>query len=108
MFAAPRSGEQGHGRPKQHHRRGLCEVFSFILLWWNLLGASANHIAVGWLSDNLPVADVLEWISETTKRGALDKGATGLQQQGAIPGGEPTDGISWEGVLEPQEQLMPP
>ena len=61
-----------------------------------LPGASADYIGVGGLSDNPPVAELLEQISEITRR------------EGATPGGEPTDGILQEVVLEPQEQEVSP
>ena len=38
----------------------------------------------------------------------LDGGAAGPPQEGAMPGGEPTDGVSLEVVLEPQEQAVSP
>ena len=41
-------------------------------------------------------------------RDTLDQGAAGPPQQGVMPGGEPTDGVSQEGVLEPQEQPVLP
>ena len=69
-----------------------------------LPGASADHIAVGGLSDNQPVAEFVESISEITRRDTLDGGATGPLQERAMPGGELTDGVWREGVLEPQEQ----
>ena len=71
-----------------------------------ILGASADHIAVGGLSDNPPVAELLERICEITRRDTLDAGAAGPPQGGAIPGGEPTDGVSQEIVLGPQEQAV--
>ena len=71
-----------------------------------LPGASADYIAVGGLSDNPPVAELFERISEITRRGTLDGGATGPLQVGAMPGGEPTVEVSQEGVLEPQEQQV--
>ena len=64
---------------------------------------SADHIAVGGLSDNPSVAELLERISEITRRDTLDGGATGPLQEGAMPGGKPTDGVSQEGVLELKE-----
>ena len=73
-----------------------------------LPGASADHIAVGRLSDNPPVAELLERISEIIRRDTLDGGAAGPPQEGAMPGGEPTDGVSQEVVLEPQEQAVYP
>ena len=69
-----------------------------------LPGASADHFAVDGISDNPPVAELLEGISDITRRDILDGGAAGPPQQGAMPGGEPTDGVSQDGVLEPQEQ----
>ena len=66
-------------------------------------GVSADHIAVGGLSDNPPVAELLERISEITRRNTQDGGSIGAPQEGAMPGGEPTDGVSQEVVLEPQE-----
>ena len=69
-------------------------------------GVSADHIAVGGLSDNLPAAELLERNGETTRRDTLDGGAAGLPQEGAMPGGEPTDGVSLEVALEPQEQAV--
>ena len=62
-------------------------------------GAPADHFAIGGLSDNPPVAEVLERISETTKRDT---------QEGAMPGGEPADRVSQEIVLKPQEQEVSP
>ena len=64
---------------------------------------SADHIAMGGLSDNLPVAELLEQMTEITRRDTLDGGATGPLQEGAMPRGKPTDGVSQEGLLEPQE-----
>ena len=64
---------------------------------------SADHIAAGWLSDNPQVAKLVEGISEITRRDILDGGATGPLQKGAMPGGKPTDGVSQEGLLKPQE-----
>ena len=58
-----------------------------------LPAASADHIALGGLSDNPLVAELLERISETTRRHTLDGGATGPLQEGAMPGGKPTDGV---------------
>ena len=69
-------------------------------------GASADHIAVGGLSDNPPVAELLERISEITRRDKLDGGAARPPQEGAMPGGGPTDGVSQEAVPEPQEQAV--
>ena len=57
-------------------------------------GASADHIAVDRLSDNPPVAELLERISEITRRDTLDGGAEGPAQEGTMPGGEPTDRVS--------------
>ena len=59
-----------------------------------LPGASADHIAVGGLSDNPPVAEPLERITEITRRNTLDGGAAGPPQEGAMPGGEPKDEVS--------------
>ena len=53
----------------------------------SLLGASADHITVGELSNNPPVAELLERISEITRRDTLDGGATGPPQEGAMPWG---------------------
>ena len=69
-----------------------------------LPGASADHIAVGRLSANPPMAELLERISEITGRDILDGEAAGPPQQGAMPGGAPTEGVSQEGVLQPLEQ----
>ena len=66
-----------------------------------LPGASADHIAVGGVSDNPPVAEPLKRISEITRRNTLNGGAAGPPKEGAMPGGEPTDGVSQEVVLEP-------
>ena len=71
-------------------------------------GASAHHIAVGGLSDNPPVTEFVERISEIARRDTLDGGAVGPPQERAMPGGEPTDGVSQEVVLEPQEQAVSP
>ena len=71
-------------------------------------GASADHITVGGFSDNPPVAELSERISEITRRDTLDGGAAGPLQEGAIPGREPTDGVSQEVVFEPQEQAVSP
>ena len=80
--------------------RDLCDYTSVLE---PLPGASAE---VGGLSDNPPVAEPLERISEITRRDTLDGGAAGPPQEGAMPGGEPTDGVSLEVVLEPQEQVV--
>ena len=69
---------------------------------------SVDHIAVGGLSDNPPEAELLERTSDITRRDTLDGGAAGPPQEGAMPGGEPTDGVSLEVVLEPQEQAVYP
>ena len=63
---------------------------------------------MGGLSDNPSVAEPLERISEITRKDTLDGGASGPPQEGAMPGGEPTDGVSQEVVLEPQEQAVSP
>ena len=63
---------------------------------------------MGGLSDNPPVAELSERISEITRRDTLDGGAAGPLQEGAIPGREPTDGVSQEVVFEPQEQAVSP
>ena len=85
--------------------RDLCDYASVLE---PLPGASADYIAVGGLSDNPPVAELLERISEITKRDTLDGGAVGPPQEGVMPGGEPTDGGSQEVVLEQQEQTVSP
>ena len=55
------------------------------------------------------MAALLERISEITSRETLDGGAAGSPQEGAMPGGGATDGISQEEVvLEPQEQAVSP
>ena len=46
-----------------------------------LPGAFADHITVGGLSDNPPVAELLERISEITRRNTLDGGAAGPPQK---------------------------
>ena len=69
-------------------------------------GASADHIAVGGLSDNPPAAELLEQMSEITRRDTRDGGAAEPPQEGAMPGGGATDGVSQEVVLEPQEQAV--
>ena len=51
-----------------------------------LPGSSADHVAVGEISDNLPVGERLEWISEVTRSDILDGGAAG-PREGVIPGG---------------------
>ena len=61
-------------------------------------GASADHIAVGRLSGNPPVAELLERTSGITTRDTLNGRAAGPPQEGAVP----EDGISQEVVLEPQ------
>ena len=71
-------------------------------------GASADHIAVGGLSDNSLVAELLERVSEIIRRDTLDGGAAGPPQERAMPGGEPTDGALHEVVLKPQEQAVSP
>ena len=71
-------------------------------------GAFADHIAVGGLSDNPQVAELLERISEVTKRDTLDGGAAGPPQEGTALVGTPTDGDSQDVVLEPQEQAVSP
>ena len=74
-----------------------------------LPAASADHIAVGGRSDNPPVAELLERISEITRRNALDGGVAAPPQKGAMPGREERmDGVSQEAVLEPQEQAISP
>ena len=86
----------------------LCDLRDYTCVLEPLPGASADHIAVGGLSDNPPVAEILERISEITRRDTLDGGASGPPQEGALPGREPTDGVSQEVVLEPQEQAVSP
>ena len=73
-----------------------------------ILGASADHIAVGGLSDNPPLAELLERMSTITRRDTLDGGAAGPPLAGAMPGEEPTDGVSQEIALEPPGQAVPP
>ena len=85
--------------------RHLCEYTS---VSEPIAGASANHIAVGRLSDHPPVAELLEQISEITRRDALDGGAAGPPPEGAMPGGKHTDGGSQEVVPEPQKQAVSP
>ena len=82
----------------------LRDLRDYLFVLEPLPAASADHIVVGVLSDNPPVAELMERISEITWRGTIDGGATGALQEGAMPGGKPTDGVSQEGVLEPQEQ----
>ena len=67
-----------------------------------LAGASAEPIAIGGVSDILPVDEILERISDITRKDALERGAAGPPKEGAMPGGEPTDGVSQEGIFEPQ------
>ena len=87
----------------------FCAIFAITLPCWNPLpGASADHIAVGGFSDNPPVAELLERIGEITRRDTLRGGAAGPPQEGAMPGGEPTDRFSQEVVLEPQAQAVSP
>ena len=50
----------------------------------------------------------MERISEITRRDIQGGGAAEPPQEGATPGGEPTDGVSQEVVLEPQEQAVSP
>ena len=73
-----------------------------------LPGASADHIAVGGLSDHPPVAELLGLISDITRRNTLDGGAAGPPQEEAMPRGKPTDGVSQDIVLESQEQAVSP
>ena len=54
-----------------------------------LPAASAYHIAVGGFSDNPPVVELLERISEITGRDTLDGGTTGPLQEGTMPRGKP-------------------
>ena len=65
---------------------------------------SAEHIAMGGFSENPPVGECLERIDEITRRDTPEGDATGPLQVGAMPGGEPTDGVAQEGVLQPQKQ----
>ena len=51
-----------------------------------LPGASADHFAVDGISDNPPVAELLEGISDITRRDILDGGAAGPPLEGAMPG----------------------
>ena len=69
---------------------------------------SVDHIAVGGLSDNPPLAEILERISEITRKDTPDGGAARRPQEGSMPGGERMDGISQEVVHEPQEQAVSP
>ena len=86
----------------------LRDLRDYASVWEPLPGASADHIAVGGLSDNPPVAERLERISEITRRNTLDGGAAGPPQEGTLPGGEPTYGVLQEVVLESQEQAVSP
>ena len=72
----------------------LCDLRDYTSVLELIPGASADHIAVGGLSDNPPLAELLERISEITRRDTLDGGAAGPQQEGAMPGGEPMDGFA--------------
>ena len=71
-------------------------------------GASVDHIAVGGLPDSPQVAELLERISEITKRDTLDGGTAGPPQEGTALVGKPTDGDSQDVVLKPQEQAVSP
>ena len=51
-----------------------------------LPGASANHVAMGRLSANLPVVALLELISEINKRDALVRGDAGPPQEEVMTG----------------------
>ena len=86
----------------------LRDLLDYTCVLESLPGASSDHIAVGGLSNNPPVAELLERIGDVTRRDILDGGAAGLPQEGAMPGGEPKDGVSQEVVLERQEQAISP
>ena len=73
-----------------------------------LPGASSNHITAGGLSANPQVAELLERISEITRRDMLHEGASGLPQEGAPLGGAPLEEVLQEGALESPEQPVPP
>ena len=54
------------------------------------------------------MAELLDRINDITRRDTLGGGAARPPQKGAMPEGEPTDGVSQEVVLEPQEQAVSP
>ena len=56
-----------------------------------LPGASSDHITAGGLSANPQVAELLERISEITRRDMLHKGSSGLPQEEAPPGVVPLE-----------------
>ena len=82
----------------------LRDLHDYLSVLEPLPAGSADYIAVSGLSNNPPVAELLERINEITRRDTLDGRVTGQLQEGAMPGGKPTDGVSQESVLEPQEQ----
>ena len=55
----------------------LRDLRDYLFVLEPLPAASADHIVVGVLSDNPPVAELMERISEITWRGTIDGGATG-------------------------------
>ena len=109
-FEADYYTERRHGRSQLHRTDYdfLRDLRDYTSVLEPLPGACADHIAVGGPSDNPSVSELLERISEITRRDTLDRGATGPLQEGVMPGREPTDGVSQEGVLEPQEQPESP
>lgn len=76
----------------------------FNSVWEPLPRVSAGHIAVSGLSA-YPLAFEHRTI-EITRRDIRDRAAAGPPQ--AMPGGEPTVSVSYEGVVEPQAQPVSP
>lgn len=66
-------------------------------------GAFTDHIAMGEISDNPLVAELLERTNEITRGDTLDRKPAKPPQEGGISCGEPTGGFSQDSVLEPQK-----
>lgn len=77
------NGMDVHNYIADDNLRDLCDYTSALE---PLSGASRYHIAVGGLSANPPVADLLERTSDITRRDILVAGASGPSQEGAMPG----------------------
>ena len=86
----------------------LLDLRDYASVLESLPGASADHIAVGGLSNNPPVAELLERISEITRRDTLGRRSYSTTT---------TRGDAWRRVygwsfagvvLEPQEQAISP
>ena len=82
----------------------FCVIFATTLPRWNLFPLGLLTTSP-WAGSQTIHRWLNSWRGSARSPGeTLDGGATGPLQEGAMPGGKPTDGVSQEGVLEPQEQ----